>query len=280
MNEKNGNTRGENGQSSHEYRQDEQAEFVKHLLKETASLQQKDLDPDLQLEIALLVDLLSRNRRAFVYTHKVYFEAALELLAAEKPNLMLLQRLLSNLQVAEEREEGNLTGLLMKLCGPRPATAMIAGLVSIFIALCLMLLLLVVCHTVLSRLERVIDSIHPMVQLLDKLPIGHIIILVFSSFLGSVVSVITRIGDLDQATYRPLSVYIGVLFRPLISLAFALFIYAVLQTGLISFLGLSLEGAKGLATLWVVGFVAGYSERFSKDFISETETKIGKKRRP
>ncbi len=275
MNENDGKTKGTSGPVSHDSRQDELEDFVGGLLKKTARLQQKDLDPDLQLAIALLIDLLSRNRRGFVYTHKVYFEAAFELLAAEKPNLVLLQRLLSNLQVAEERVEGGLTGLIIKFCGPRPATAMLAGLVSIFGVLCLALLLLVLGHTVLSRLEQVIDSIHPMVQLLDKLPTGHICIIVFSSFLGSVVSVVTRIGYLDQSSYRPLSIYMNVLFRPLISLAFALFIYAVLQTGLISFLGLSLEGAKGIATLWVVGFLAGYSERFSKDFISETETKMG-----
>ncbi len=275
MNENDGKTKGTSGPVSHDSRQDELEDFVGGLLKKTARLQQKDLDPDLQLAIALLIDLLSRNRRGFVYTHKVYFEAAFELLAAEKPNLVLLQRLLSNLQVAEERVEGGLTGLIIKFCGPRPATAMLAGLVSIFGVLCLALLLLVLGHTVLSRLEQVIDSIHPMVQLLDKLPTGHICIIVFSSFLGSVVSVVTRIGYLDQSSYRPLSIYMNVLFRPLISLAFALFIYAVLQTGLISFLGLSLAGAKGIATLWVVGFLAGYSERFSKDFISETETKMG-----
>ena len=138
-----------------------------------------------------------------------------------------------------------------------------------------MLLLLVGGHALLSRLEQVIDSIHPMVQLLDKLPLGHIIILVASAFLGSVVSIVTRIGNLAQASYRPLSIYISVLFRPLISIAFAFFIFAVLQTGMVSFLGLSLEGGQGVATLWVVGFLSGYSERFSKDFISETETKLG-----
>ncbi len=275
MNENDGKTKGTSGPVSHDNRHDELEDFVGGLLKKTARLQQRDQSPDLQLEMALLIDLLSRNRRHFVYTHKVYFEAAFELLAAEKPNLVLVQRLLSNLQLAEERAEGGLAGLIIKFCGPRPATAMIAGLISIFIVLCLLLLLLVVGHTVLSRLEQAIDSIHPFVQLLDKLPMGRIIILVFSSFLGSVVSVVTRIGILDQSSYRPLSVYIGVLFRPLISLAFALFIYAILQTGMISFLGLSLEGAKGAATLWAVGFLAGYSERFSKDFISETETKLG-----
>jgi len=275
MNEKDGKSEGASSPGDHDSRPDEQADFVKHLLKETARLQQKDLVPDLQLEVALLIDLLSRNRRGFVYTHKVYFEAALELLAAEKPNCVLLQRLLSNLQVAEEREEGGLSGLIIRLCGPRPATATISGLISIFVLLCLALLLLVLGHSVLGRLAQVIDSIHPLVQMLDKLPIGHIIILVFSSFLGSVVSVVTRIGNLSQSSYRPLSVYMNVLFRPLISLAFALFIYAILQTGMVSFLGLSLVGAKGVATLWAVGFLAGYSERFSRDFISQVESKMG-----
>jgi hypothetical protein len=275
MNEKDRNLKGENRQSSNG--PDRHEDFVKRMLKKTARLQQSDMDPDFHLELALLIDLLSSNRRSFVYTHKVYFEAALELFAAEKPNLVLLKRLLTNLQVAEMREEGGLAGLAIKLCGPRPATAMIAGLVSIFVALCLMMFMLFVGHTLLQRMAQAVESIHPVLQLLNKLPIGHIIVLVFSSFLGSVVSVVTRIGNLEQTVYRPLSIYINVLFRPLISLAFALFIYAVMQTGLISFLGLSLEGGKGVATLWAVGFLAGYSERFSKDFISETETKIGMK---
>lgn len=254
---------------------DEQEEFIRCMLKKTAHLQQKDLDPDLQLEIARLIDLLSRSNRKLVYTNRLYFEAAFELLASEKPNLVFLQRLLSNLQVVEEQAEGGWTGFIIRFCGPRPTTAMIAGLTSMFFLLCLMMGFLVVGHEVLRRLEQIFDSIHPMVELLDRLPIGHIFILVFSSFLGSVVSVITRIENYDRSSYRPLSVYISVLFRPLISLAFALFIYAILQTGLISFIGLSLKGGKGAATLWAIGFLAGYSERFAKDFISEAETKMG-----
>ncbi len=160
MTEKDGQTEGSSNSSSHDDRQDEHQDFVKHLLKKTARLQLRDLDPDFQLELALLIDLLSRNRRGFVYTHKVYFEAALEMAAAEKPKLVLLQRLLSNLQVAEEQQEGGLTGLIIKICGSRPATAMMAGLISIFVALCLTLVLLVVGHTLLSRLEQAIDSIH------------------------------------------------------------------------------------------------------------------------
>lgn len=279
MDDKDGNTGGEDSQSGSDYRPEKDEDFVKRMLSKTARLQEKELDPDLQLAIALLVDLLTRNRRGFVFSHKVYFEAALELLDTEKPNAVLLQRLLSNLQVAEERDEGGLTGLIIRICGPRPATAMIAGLVSIFFVLCLGLLLLLLGHTALSRLEKTIsaDAFHPVLHLLTALRLDHIVIIVFSSFLGSVVSVVTRISTLEQFTYQPVPVYIGVLFRPLISLAFALFIYAIMQTGMVSFLGLNLEGNQGLAVLWAVGFLAGYSERFSKDFISETEKKIGLK---
>jgi hypothetical protein len=277
MKDKEDKTIGKNNTSSNDDKQVEIEDFVKRLLKKTTRLQQKDLDVDLQLEIALLIDLLSRKRRAFLYRHKIYFEAALELLAVEKPNIVLLQRLLSNLQAAEERGEGGLTGLIIKFCGPQPATAMIAGLVSIFVVLCLGLLTLILGHTAIFGLEQAIanDSFHPVFALLEKLPMDHVIILFFSSFLGSVVRVVTQISNLDQFTYQPLSIYIGVIFRPLVSMAFAVFIYAILQTGAVSLLGLSLEGAKGFATIWAVGFLAGYSERFSKDIISEAETKIG-----
>lgn len=275
MNENNANTVGENGQNSIEYGRDKHEDFVKCLFSKMARLQQRDLNPDFQLQMALLIDLLTKKQGAFIYKYKAYFEAAFELLAADKPNLLLLQRLVTNLLVAEVREEGGLAGSISKLCGPRPVTAMVVGLVSIFIVMCFMLLFLLIGHTVTVRMEQIIDSIHPIVQLLDKLPMDHIIILVFSSFLGSVVSIATRIGILEQSCYRPLRTFVSVLFRPLISLAFAIFIYAILQTGMISFLGLSLKGSKGIATLWAVGFLAGYSERFAKDFVSEAETKMG-----
>jgi len=274
MSENNGKVKKTSDPTSLDGQLDEQEDLIKRLLNKTGRLQQRDFEPDLQLQIALLIDLLARNREGFVYTHKVYFEAVFDLLDAEKPNFVLVQRLVTNLMVAEIQLEGGLAGLIYKLCGPRPVTAMVAGLVSIFAGFCFLLLLMFISHTVLHRLGQAIDSIKPILQLMDKLPPAHLLILLCSSFLGSVVSVITRIGVIEASCYRPLRIFIGVLFRPLISLAFALFIYAILQTGMVSFLGLSFKGGKGIAALWAVGFLAGYSERFAKDFISETETKM------
>ncbi len=276
MHEKDRDTGRSTAQSTDDDRQVLHDDFVKHLLAKIEPRLQTELDPEIQVEISQLLDLLVSNRKGFVTSHRVYFEAAFELLATDKPNLLTVQRLRSNLQIAEERVGGGLTGLLIKFCGPQPLTAMFAGLVSMFCGLGLVLALLLLAHTMLSRLEHVIDTIHPIVVLLSKLPIGDIIILILSSFIGSVVSVVTRYGNtINSAAYHPLQIYIGVLFRPLISLAFALFIYALLKTGIVSFLGVQLDGAKGVATLWCIGFLAGYSERFAKDFISQAETKLG-----
>lgn len=234
------------------------------------------LSVEMQEEIGRLMHLLSDDNAPFVFRHRFHFDTAFGLLADEEPNMDLIRSIRLNLEVAEVREAGGLTGLIVRLCGPGPASAMLAGLLTIFLALCILMVLITLGHMVVTGPHGFVADLADVRTLLDKLKLYDIYILFFASFLGSIVSVVTRMAKLLTYTVQnPVEIYVAVLFRPLISLGFALFIYAVLKAGIISFLGLQLEGPRGMATVWVLGFLAGYSERFSKDFVAGAERKLG-----
>jgi hypothetical protein len=96
--------------------------------------------------------------------------------------------------------------------------------------------------------------------------------------LGGVISVLQRLttGHLEvdhQASIRRTLVFGAV--RPFVGAVFGLFVYAVLQSGL---LGLSVHPPAGLgpklAFFGVIGFVAGFNERFAQDIVSGSAARL------
>jgi hypothetical protein len=91
----------------------------------------------------------------------------------------------------------------------------------------------------------------------------------------------SRIRDLD-----PFAMFWTALLKPLIGVVLAIFILATLAGGVISFgfldadpFGLTKAVAsegppvapKTLYVLWVLGFLAGFSERFAWDFVDRAQ---------
>jgi hypothetical protein len=93
--------------------------------------------------------------------------------------------------------------------------------------------------------------------------------------LGSVISIMLRIRGTDITyveTTDPVLFFFFALFKPVIGAAFALFIYAAISSGL-----LPLDtSSPSVPWLYIaVAFIAGFSERFVKDFMSSTEAQLG-----
>jgi hypothetical protein len=254
----------------------ESQEIVTTLLHQLDPALHAAQDHNVQVELAHLLHLLARMPPRVLVQQRIYFEAAFSLLAAHPPQLELVQSLRADLEAAETQYEGGLAAFILALCGPQPATAILAGLVSIFVLLGLGLGSLVIGRTLLTRLDDQLHHLSPVLHLMRQLPVEPVFTLVCAAFLGSVVSMVLRLRTQPSAAdYHPLQLYVSVLFRPLIAVALALFIYAVMRAGLVSFLGVHIDGPQGLATTWVLGFLAGLSERFAHDFIGTTAGKLG-----
>jgi hypothetical protein len=90
-----------------------------------------------------------------------------------------------------------------------------------------------------------------------------------AGFVGAAVSLAIKIKDYSRLTDVDTRVllYTG-FFKPLIGMAFALFIYMVLSSGIIE---MGVDADKARFFFVAVAFVAGFSERFAKDVISKVE---------
>ena len=112
-----------------------------------------------------------------------------------------------------------------------------------------------------------------------------LIVITSAAFLGGVVSIATRLREFSRVTdLDPWAMFWTAMLKPLIGVVLALFILVTLAGGVISFgfldgagnpLALTDHGAqvpsavtdKILYVLWMLGFLAGFSERFAWDFV-------------
>lgn len=94
----------------------------------------------------------------------------------------------------------------------------------------------------------------------------------FAGGLGSIVSIMVRMKDFaplrdaDQAV-----LFFTGFFKPLVGTAFALFVFAILNSGL---LPVSIDASKSLYFFGALAFVSGFSERFASDVASRAEKTI------
>ena len=246
--------------------------LVDYFVSDVREKMKAAVDVHTQHELGLLLNFLRPRNREFLSDNKVLFKTALDLLAADEPNLDLVRQIRLSIQVAQVRHRGGFTGLVVKFCGPGPVTAVLAGLLTTFVALCLILTLVTLAYVELRRHDGSLGELDQLKLLAGHLKLGDLYLLFLASFFGSIVSIVTRMGPfLSYTLHDPLEIFTSVLFRPFIGFSFALFIYAVLRSGFISFPGVDLDSQSGIAVIWIFGFLAGYSERFSKEFVSSAE---------
>jgi hypothetical protein len=229
------------------------------------------LGEPVQAEIADLNRLLANMPRAVVYRNRVFFEMAFELLAAERPNLVLAAQLRQMLFVDMNRSTG-LGKVIGTLFGRTPIQAVVCGIFSSFLLLFGAILLLSGTHAMLLSSALPLQEAHPVVELMQRMPIAQIVVLVVAAFTGAVVSVLARFGSfLHSARTAPLLAYVTVATKPFVSIAFASFIYAMVACGLVSLPGVDLNAAGGEYIIWVIGFLSGFSERFVQDFVAQAD---------
>ena len=112
------------------------------------------------------------------------------------------------------------------------------------------------------------------VDLILGVPLYFLLLIAFAGALGSGVSILVRIGEFSQLTrVDPYVLFLIGFFKPVIGMSFALFVFAVIQAGIIPVtLG---EGVERDFFALALAFLAGFSERFAKDVVRRAEGVVG-----
>jgi hypothetical protein len=92
-----------------------------------------------------------------------------------------------------------------------------------------------------------------------------------AAFLGGLVSILSRLKSFSRlGDFDHVFLFTNALFKPFIGVIFGLFAYAFWLSGLLP-LDPKLIANVTAHQLWVVGFLSGFSERFTQDLISRGE---------
>jgi hypothetical protein len=250
--------------------------FVKALYAKVEQGMADRLDAETQTELAELARLLTTMPRKVIDEHRTAFETAFDLLGSGNPNILVVRSLRLNLATEEQRHSSLLAKLLLHVCGDTPLTAVLSALASVFVLSFLVVLVPGHApHWLTGGAPPQADSA-PFLFAIKDVPIGQVMLLMHAAFLGSIASVIVRVRDfLKPAEFTPLLLYISVLTKPFVAVTFALLAYAVLKAGLVSFLGVDLDGPQAPYLAWALGFLCGFSERLAQDFVIRASTELG-----
>lgn len=114
-------------------------------------------------------------------------------------------------------------------------------------------------------------------------------IITFAALIGGIVSIATRLNDFSRVRdLDPFAMFWTAMLKPLIGVVLAVFILATLEGRVITFgfLGTDLldalsgtttagnvesKATQALYIFWMLGFLAGFSERFAWDFVDRSE---------
>jgi hypothetical protein len=110
---------------------------------------------------------------------------------------------------------------------------------------------------------------------------GSIVPALQSAFLGGGVSILARLREFSCAKIRdfdPFLLFWNGLFNPIVGMIFVTFVYAALMSGVVPLEAGLVEKMTTAPGLWVIGFLTGFSERFTSDVIARAENALGAKK--
>ncbi|MET4198734.1 hypothetical protein [Bradyrhizobium sp. LA6.12] len=239
-----------------------------------------------------------------IRSRKMYIEAALQRLQfvvscalQEKPQLVLARDELLRIQLEISQNSGYIGGRIARLSGGSSTVMVLAallaslllwGLAVVGVRLLLDGLVLDFFRFRLQLTSGLVSDLFKNVFFMDQ---RALLVIVSAAFLGGVVSIATRLGEFAKVRgLDPFAMFWTAMLKPLIGVTLSVFILAALSGEIV---GLGLLGkdplglvkndqaiaigdagtlsAKTAYILWVIGFLAGFSERFASDFVQRTE---------
>jgi hypothetical protein len=232
---------------------------------------------EVETELAVLLDL---SRKVLQHKDKIYdaegrLDFILRCLSADPAQLVRARSERMRLQYSVYLE-GNIFSRILARLGLWSPSALV--LCAIIMSLCV--------WSIIFGITTLIDEhLHNDQNFMNM---GPLKVFTFAAILGGITSIAIRLLEFSSSSsIDPFAAFWTVVLKPVIGAVFAIFIYGALASGLISFgflpptdFGITGDGQwhltlKGHYILWVMCFLAGFSERFAWDFISRAEKVSG-----
>jgi len=235
---------------SNEYKSSESTALT--VAKQIQIHSRKKLDPSIQKKLAALANLLPQLEKANEAILNSQAQIAADALLSPEPNVDLAEGVTKRLG---ERLKARTSFFYSAIRQGTPAVKVVLGL---GVLLYIVLPLAVAISPFFSRYDLVFGISIKMLGLVA-----------FSGALGSIVSIMVRLHQFSSVqTPDPAILFFTGLFKPIVGTAFALFIFAALNAGLIP---VAISPDKAQYFFAALSFVAGFSERFAQDVVSKTE---------
>jgi len=243
--------------------------------------QAKAVDPEVNEELSLALALAQRIRTRCCNIDSAYdrIKFIFDCLNAQPVRLVLARDERLRLQVEIYRQAGLISRTLAQLSSGSPA-----GLVLAAVAIST-LVWAVVVFGIHSLARSQLDSLFTEIFFMNGKALA---VIASAAFIGGVVSIATRLREFSQKRdMDPFAMFWTAMLKPLIGVVLSLFLLATLAGGIISFGFLGEDpfnlrdglaanahaplAPKVLYTLWALGFLCGFSERFAWDFVDRAE---------
>ena len=233
-----------------------------HLSALTSSIKEKlkpGVDKSLQDELAALLNLMHEIGNSYYEHFTPLIEIAIESLLSEKPNLPLAQGIRKGVEANVHRST-----LEILRRGGSPATHVIRGLGTLLFTLIpLPILAALITQAWIPKLVESYDRIF------GSNATELVLLVAIAGAVGSAISIMVRIQEYEPLKETdPTILFLIGLFKPIIGVAFALFVFTVLKSQLIP---VQVVTPNEFYFYTALAFVAGFSERFAKDIVARAE---------
>lgn len=213
------------------------------------------LTPDIQRELACLLSLLPNVAASGNPLFLGSFDLALSSLLGSNPNVVFARETRLNLA----QRLGIYPSLKWALTSsPIPAVRVMTGLVIV------VLLAIPLLVTMVFLLRAHFADLNGSTMDLDDL----ILFGIFGAA-GSVVSIMVRVDEFNRWPPDPSILFFTGLFKPIIGFWFAIFVLLVLNSGIVQ---ISVGEDRQIYFFMAISFIAGFSERFARDIVTQTES--------
>lgn len=214
------------------------------------------LDDEVQYELARLLSIAQQAGAKNLAQVVAEAQVAMQGLLRESPKLQFARTVRYRLEMELLRNNGRATRHLVGWTDGNPVAIVGMGV----LLTCLLTPLLYVGWQFLPH--GLMSGILPGTG--EALPA-----LIASAFLGGVVSLLSRLREFSRVRdFDPIFLFWNGLLKPYVGIIFAFFVFAFLKSEFVPAVKLT---ADTVPVWWVVGFMSGFSERFTRDIISKGE---------